>query len=832
MDSESSQQVNKLISALQNVTNALTKDEGRERASRAPIDQVDKKPDSSKAKQSLRDVAIILGRSFQDAMLKPINKLKSGDKDQKETKSASTEEIIQQLKLGNTSNTKMLSQMEVMTKKPSAEEQLKQEKMVVKAPTNMVIKDIDSKAAKKFTGIFSKIGNVFKPAVKPRSGGNNAADKPGWLVPLLAAAGTLGIQLADLPIRIAKNIGSAVIDGASWLGRKTIEGVRWVGGKAFDMFMGTVDMGKRSLEWIGKKTTTGMRWAGEKVSGMFKETVNMGRRSLEWLGEKYKNMTKIINLESMKKQWINFTKWTGARWSKFTDVVSGRWSGLSKSLLKMYDGVKQSIFSTSKAVSNMLPKKGIVELARGLTTNITNMFKPKGVAAGMARLSGEASSSILGTVTKLIPKGGSLLSMVGRFAKFAGPIGAIVAGGMAVFDGVAAATEEYKKSGSILAAAREGVAGALSGLTFGLVDQETFSGIMSSIGDGVGWVADKMASQFGSAWDGIKNLATGNIVEGLGHIGSMLTYGLVDNETISGAINSVSETFSKAGKWLSSGAGKVWDSIAGFFTNSPDVWTVFDATGKQLSAGTQKVAKSVNNVTSASMSFEQTTKGLSEQMKRGEKQAEILTKDQQAALLAANKRKNNLASDILDVHGIDKQLLVTVNDKSVSFVNAVMQMLDRATVRVSLASAHLNRLDQTIKLNAVERKETSSEIKSNNNASEIITQRGEPTSIDNSLVNNITNAEPPRKLDIAIPGNQNNVLQSNLAELIRIAGEQLIVMNRSIDNSQQTARELIDAMKTIKNNNTVVSNNNTSVVNNSTSVSEASSLRSRALANM
>ena len=82
---------------------------------------------------------------------------------------------------------------------------------------------------------------------------------------------------------------------------------------------------------------------------------------------------------------------------------------------------------------------------------------------------------------------GKLAGGVGRVAvgaaKFAGPVGAVLTAGMAAFDGVSAGITEFKESGSLGSAVKEGFAGAVSGLTFGLVDQETISGGMSKIGE-------------------------------------------------------------------------------------------------------------------------------------------------------------------------------------------------------------------------------------------------------------------------------------------------------------------------------------------------------------
>ena len=102
----------------------------------------------------------------------------------------------------------------------------------------------------------------------------------------------------------------------------------------------------------------------------------------------------------------------------------------------------------------------------------------------------------------MFAKGGGLLSglggIAGTVAKFAGPVGIAVTAGKALFDGASAGIEEYKKSGDMGAALREGLAGAASGLTFGLVSQETISGGLQAIGNAAGSVADGIAGLFKS----------------------------------------------------------------------------------------------------------------------------------------------------------------------------------------------------------------------------------------------------------------------------------------------------------------------------------------------
>ena len=123
------------------------------------------------------------------------------------------------------------------------------------------------------------------------------------------------------------------------------------------------------------------------------------------------------------------------------------------------------------------------------------------IARGATTVARAAPGAIRGAAT--IGKG--LLRGAASAARFAGPIGLAVTAAMGIFDGMSAGIEEYKKSGKLGSAVKEGIAGAVSGLTFGLVSQETISAGMDKIGtffsdgwssftDGVGKVAGGIAT--------------------------------------------------------------------------------------------------------------------------------------------------------------------------------------------------------------------------------------------------------------------------------------------------------------------------------------------------
>ena len=101
------------------------------------------------------------------------------------------------------------------------------------------------------------------------------------------------------------------------------------------------------------------------------------------------------------------------------------------------------------------------------------------VAGGARRGAGGAARGA-GGIAKKVGKG--LL----KAAKFIPGVGLAVTAISGLFDGITAGMREAKNENSTgLTIAREATAGVLSGLTFGLIDQETISAGMTGIADGV-----------------------------------------------------------------------------------------------------------------------------------------------------------------------------------------------------------------------------------------------------------------------------------------------------------------------------------------------------------
>ena len=213
---------------------------------------------------------------------------------------------------------------------------------------------------------------------------------------------------------------------------------------------------------------------------------------------------------------------------------------------------------------------GVGKLLRKLPGGraLGNIFKKS--LGGIAKL-GTAGAGLLSTGASAAGAGvkaaggmaGTALKGIGKAAKFIPGAGLAVTAGMALFDGLTAGFKEYSESGSFVGALKEGTAGALSGITFGLVSQETISNGMSAIGD----FAKK-------GWDGFTNLA-GGAMEGLSNIGSSVggwfsswwsdeEEGIKDeNQNASGIIGSVTDS-------VKATASSIVDTVGGTLTSAAE----------------------------------------------------------------------------------------------------------------------------------------------------------------------------------------------------------------------------------------------------------------------
>ena len=185
----------------------------------------------------------------------------------------------------------------------------------------------------------------------------------------------------------------------------------------------------------------------------------------------------------------------------------------------------------------------------------------------------------------LFKGGGKLVGGLGKAAlgalKFAGPVGLVASAGMAIFDGVSAGIDEFKKGGSVGDVIREGFSGAVSGLTFGLVSQETISKGLTSIGDnvskGFNAVKDFYLDGYKKIGDGISKVVNdpkGAFNAVSDEIGKLIGIDLPNfdesmkavtdlGKRIGGSLSSLSDSIAEKYEGLKKGVGGFFSSIFG-----------------------------------------------------------------------------------------------------------------------------------------------------------------------------------------------------------------------------------------------------------------------------
>ena len=155
-------------------------------------------------------------------------------------------------------------------------------------------------------------------------------------------------------------------------------------------------------------------------------------------------------------------------------------------------------------------------------------------ASAVARGAGAVARGAGGVVRGAANVGKGLLRGAAAGAKFIPGIGLAVTAAMGIFDGMSAGIEEYKKSGKLGLAVKEGIAGAASGLTFGLVSQESISAGM-----------DKIGTFFSDGWtsftDGVSTIAGGIADFAKDPLGTMSEVGTALSTKFTETVTSIKE---------------------------------------------------------------------------------------------------------------------------------------------------------------------------------------------------------------------------------------------------------------------------------------------------
>lgn len=312
-------------------------------------------------------------------------------------------------------------------------------------------------------------------------------------------------------------------------------------------------------------------------------------RMLGYMPEEFEKLTGSADKEKMTAKEVEQAREQRRSNEKLVEAVEGVSDGI-EGLEGDGDDKEKGIFSgILDKVKGFVPAIGAALVTLG--TTILGGLTALGsfIVLGLKKLPGlgrRAGRGLMRGASKVLPAAGGLLKGAGKLAmgaaKFAGPIGLAVTAGMGIFDGLTAGIEEYKKSGNIGKAVKEGFAGAVSGLTFGLIDQETISNGMTAIGD--------FAK---GAWDGY----TGLVSDAVSGVGSVLNSAVDGFENLTGLTvpTNLTEVRDAVSNTISS-AVSGFNNLTGL--NVPTNLTeVKDAVGNALSSA----AEGFNNLTGLSI---------------------------------------------------------------------------------------------------------------------------------------------------------------------------------------------------------------------------------------
>jgi len=196
-------------------------------------------------------------------------------------------------------------------------------------------------------------------------------------------------------------------------------------------------------------TITGLKWLGGKIFGKGKGPVDKVPKTKP---PKPTKLPKGADTRPMRE--IQADRRRGI-FEKPKGLFGRAWGGITKGASAVAGGVARAGSAVGSAATSAL-KTGVQagkEVAGGMVKGAKSLV-PKIAAAGRGV--------------------GGALKVAGRFA---GPLAIPITAGIVAVEGVAAGIKEFKKSGELGKAMAKGMGGAVSSLTFGLVDKDIFSGI-------------------------------------------------------------------------------------------------------------------------------------------------------------------------------------------------------------------------------------------------------------------------------------------------------------------------------------------------------------------
>ena len=297
--------------------------------------------------------------------------------------------------------------------------------------------------------------------------------------------------------------------------------------------------------------------------------------------------------------------------------------------------IKDPTFENFKKIFDVDNPLGLVAALAGVTALLAPGLVFKGLKAGVGLFTKAvtAAGSFLGKKGTDVLTGtkkdatGRVRTSGGQFAKgsargigaiakgalrFAGPIGVAVTAGMGLFDGITAGIEEYKKSGKVGAAVKEGFSGAISGLTFGFFSQEDVSAGLTAISDKTKAGFEKAKNAIGSVfspdaqWAKDLTASTSKQLSDLKEASAKLVEKLPSLDDLKEFGGDLKEKFEGLKDKASAFIGNIGDKIKGVIDKMPSISEVGDKISGFFGFGDDKDdAKKLEETARTVAAFEQ-----------------------------------------------------------------------------------------------------------------------------------------------------------------------------------------------------------------------------------
>jgi hypothetical protein len=318
---------------------------------------------------------------------------------------------------------------------------------------------------------------------------------------------------------VKAKVGSGLTSAGKWLktlGQNIMTSIKGFISKAWGIgkkgVMKAIDMGKKFVTGIkdivvnaSKRISSTLRskWGLAKEAGKkgVMKAIDMGKKFVTGIKDIAKNASERIS-STLRSKW-GLVKEAGKK-GALKAIDMGK---------KFATGIKDIAVNASNRVGGALksawtPVAKIKDWGLNKIVNLKNIaIKGAGVVAGaiqgvLPKITGIAKTATKGGAVKAAVKLGAVM-LLG--AKLIPGAGLAVMGAVALYDGLTAGMESFKKSGALGKAIKDGTAGALSGITFGLVSQKTFADAFDTISDKYTSLTTDVSKLATKAWMAVKD---------------------------------------------------------------------------------------------------------------------------------------------------------------------------------------------------------------------------------------------------------------------------------------------------------------------------------------